>query len=113
MTKHRHAEDADPVAVAFATYIRSFTGDLTLAAIAARAHTDTALVSRWFSGLVRPSAGSVIRLAIGLNANPVEALVAAGYLTVAEVDLPLMDLSSTPTAALLAEVARRTDVAVA
>lgn len=83
---------------------------MTQAEIAALAGVDQTGVSRWLSGSSVPRVESAIRFARGLGRPPVEALVAAGYLTRAEAGLsPDMQISvrALSTEDLLAEIRRR------
>lgn len=62
------------------------TSHASRAEVAAAAGVDPASVSRWKTGRNTPSADRVIAVARHYGRNPIEALVAAGYLDPAEVD---------------------------
>ncbi|WKK12000.1 helix-turn-helix transcriptional regulator [Rhodococcus ruber] len=57
--------------------------------IAKAARVDPATVSRWKLGKTIPSADSVIAVARHFRRNPVEALIAAGYLDKTEAGTPI------------------------
>lgn len=67
-------------------YIRRVTSGVSRKDIACAAEVNVSGVSRWMTGASRPSAEKVVSFARGLHLNPVEALVAAGYLDAAEID---------------------------
>ncbi|WP_136244881.1 helix-turn-helix domain-containing protein [Mycobacterium intracellulare] len=68
-------------------YLQRVTDGVPRKDIAAAADVDISGVSRWITGTTaRPKAEKVVAFARGLNLNPVEALVAAGYLDAAELD---------------------------
>lgn len=62
------------------------TSHASRAEVASAAGVDPASVSRWKTGRNTPSADRVIAVARHYGRNPIEALVAAGYLNPAEVD---------------------------
>ena len=78
--------------------------------IAALAGVDQTGVSRWLNGTNVPRAEAVIKLARALQRSPVEALVAAGHITLTEVGLKpdlksaIRELSDDQ---LIAEIRRR------
>lgn len=70
---------------------------------------DQSSVSRWRKGS-RPSYEMAVALARAYSRSPIEALIAAGYVDAAELDLPIevnSSLTDISADALLAEVARR------
>lgn len=90
-------------------YLRSITSD-NQAEIAARTDVHYSTVSRWLSDDIDPTPRTVIRVARCYGRNPIEALVAVGYLSPDEAELPISlwgDPATIPTEILLAEVARR------
>lgn len=66
------------------TYLAEITTNQS--EIARTADISTGTVSRWFSRSSRPDAAQVIAVARAYNRSPLVALVAAGYLTRAEVE---------------------------
>jgi hypothetical protein len=79
-------------------------------AISRAAEVDAGNVSRWKTGKVKPSAESVVKIARTWGKPPVEALVAAGYLSpteAAEVIEVHTGLAPLTDAELLAEVQQR------
>lgn len=66
-------------------YVARVTSGVSRKDIAQAADVNVSGVSRWLTGTSRPSAEKVVTFARGLRLNPVEALVAAGYLDVAEI----------------------------
>jgi transcriptional regulator with XRE-family HTH domain len=83
---------------------------MTQVEIAATAGIDQTGVSRWLSGRSVPRIESVIRFARNLDRSPIEALVAAGYLTAEEAGVdPELEVSVRDLATddLLAELRRR------
>jgi transcriptional regulator with XRE-family HTH domain len=60
---------------------------MTQTQIAALAGVDQTGVSRWLHGSNVPRAESVIKLARALRRSPIEALLAAGHLSIEEVGL--------------------------
>lgn len=71
----------------WAEYVQRVTPGLTQTQIAALAGVDQTGVSRWLNGSSVPRAEAVIRFARSLQRSPVEALMAAGHLSPAEVGL--------------------------
>lgn len=93
-------------------YIKRVTPGKTQVEIAYLAGVDQTGVSRWLSGTSVPRAESVIRFARTLGRPPVEALIAAGYITPEEAGIsPELQISirELPTDELLAEIRRRVD----
>ncbi|SBS77288.1 hypothetical protein MHPYR_400059 [uncultured Mycobacterium sp.] len=104
-----------PVRVADAMwwqYVVTVTGNATQKDIAATTGIDQSSISRWQRGANTPHAKAVIALARAYNRSPVEALVAAGYLSSTElgvVELTTLtgDLTRASIDALLSEIRRR------
>lgn len=69
-------------------YLRRITCGLTRKEIAAAANINVSGVSRWLTGVSQPSTEKVIGFARSLNQNPLEALIAAGYLSPEDVTGP-------------------------
>ncbi|MBU3749663.1 MAG: helix-turn-helix transcriptional regulator [Mycobacterium sp.] len=91
-------------------YVKRVTPGKTQSEIAALAGIDQTGVSRWLNGLSTPRVDSVIRFARNLNRPPLEALVAAGYITREEAGIPpglQISVRELPTDELLAEIRRR------
>lgn len=102
----------------WATYVRSVIGESKPHAVASRLGIHFTTIYAWLNGTRMPSAEHVITLCRAYNRNWGEALVAAGYLTEAEIDSPPppvedVDPSTLPIDVLLAEIGRRTGEAVA
>lgn len=79
-------------------------------AIAARTGIHPSTVYRWFHGTV-PTPERVIQVARAYDKDPVEALIAAGILTRADLTKPAsgwIAATSAPTAVLLRELGART-----
>lgn len=95
---------------AWLEWLRTNTRGISPKEIAAAAGIDRSGVSRWLDGSVTPKVENIVSFARNIGKPPVEALVAAGYLTradaaaVIEVSEPL---SARPDEELLAEVAAR------
>lgn len=67
-------------------YLMRIAAHAPRAEVAKAAGVDPASVSRWKTGRNTPSADRVIAVARHYRRNPIEALVAAGYLDAREVD---------------------------
>ncbi|MCF3939961.1 helix-turn-helix domain-containing protein [Gordonia tangerina] len=65
-------------------YLVRITDGASGVAISRAAQVDAGNISRWKSGKTRPSAEAVVKIARVWKRPPVEALVAAGYLTANE-----------------------------
>lgn len=92
------------------SYVGRVTEGMDRKDIAKAADLNVSGVSRWLTGVSQPSPEKAIHFARSLNRNPVEALVAAGYLEAA--DIPgavtiMQPLEAVSTDALLAELRRR------
>lgn len=69
----------------WAEYVRRVTERVAQKDVAERTGVDQTGISRWIRGKTKaPRAESVVSFARGLQLSPVEALIAAGYLDVAE-----------------------------
>jgi transcriptional regulator with XRE-family HTH domain len=109
----RVAQDAAPVAQAtWWRYVMTVTGDAAQKEIAAATGIDQSSISRWQRGTNTPRAEAVVALARAYGRSPVEALVAAGYLSATELGVVEMttltgDLSGASIDSLLSEIRRR------
>ncbi len=96
--------------VAWWLYVERNTRGETQKEMALESGIDQTLLSRWKLAKNPPSPEKVIAFARGVNRSPVEALIAAGYLTAQESSIavevvrPASDLDDTE---LLAEIRRR------
>lgn len=92
-------------------YVRRVVGKATQQQIEDRTGIPASNVGRWLRGEpVQPKADSVVAFARAYKQSPVEALVAAGYLTIEEVDVQRRyktALSEYETAELFEELRRR------
>jgi hypothetical protein len=70
-------------------YIDATSGGAYNNAIAEAIGVDPATVGRWRTGAVDPKPRQVVAYARAFGQGPVAALIAAGYLTEAELDLPV------------------------
>ena len=108
---------ADPVTQAtWWRYVLTVTGNASQKDIAAATGIDQSSISRWQRGANTPRAEAVVALARAYARSPVEALVAAGYLSSSElgvVELTTLtgDLTSVSIDSLLNELRRRVLVA--
>jgi transcriptional regulator with XRE-family HTH domain len=89
---------ATPMGESWPSYVRRITEGLDRKAIADAAEMNVSGVSRWLTGVSRPSPEKAINFARSLNHSPVEALIAAGYLEETDTDgqitrSPLAELS--------------------
>lgn len=94
----------------WAEYVKRIAPGKNQTEIAALAGIDQTGVSRWLSGQSVPRVESVIRFARNMGRPPIEALVAAGYITPEEAGVsPSLQISvrELPTDELLAEIRRR------
>ncbi len=103
----------DPVAQAtWWRYVVTVTGNATQKDIAAATGIDQSSISRWQSGANTPRAEAVVTFARTYRRSPVEALVAAGYLSsedagVVEMTTLTGDLTRVSIDSLLDEIRRR------
>ena len=91
-------------------YFRRVAGDTPRKDLALAAGVAQSAISRWFNAVARPSADSAISFARGMaHANPVEALIAAGYLQEKDVAgvIEVIAARQWTDAELLAELAAR------
>jgi transcriptional regulator with XRE-family HTH domain len=93
-------------------YVVTVTGHAPQKDIAAATGIDQSSISRWQRGTITPRAEAVVALARAYGRSPVEALVAAGYLSSSElgvVELTTLtgDLSGASIDSLLSEIRRR------
>lgn len=70
-------------------FIDATSGGAYNNAIAEGIGVDPATVGRWRTGTVDPKPRQVVAYARAFDQSPVAALIAAGYLTAGEVDLPV------------------------
>ena len=93
-------------------YVVAVTGAATQKDIASATGIDQSSISRWQRGANTPRAEAVVAFARAYDRSPVEALVAAGYLSsdetgVAELTTLTGDLSGASVDMLLGELRRR------
>jgi transcriptional regulator with XRE-family HTH domain len=93
-------------------YVGTVTGDATQKDIAVATGIDQSSISRWQRGSNTPRAEAVVALARAYGRSPVEALVAAGYLSsdelgVVELTTLTGDLTGASIDSLLGELRRR------
>ena len=70
-------------------YLRTLAGEAaSQTAISERTGVDLSTVNRWFMRRQPPSARTVVQVAHAYEVNPIEALIAAGYLDRGDLDLP-------------------------
>ncbi|TFD47612.1 XRE family transcriptional regulator [Cryobacterium sp. Hh11] len=65
-------------------FLRMIAGDETGARISERTNTPESTISRWLAGKVEPRPKQVVQIAGAYQADPVQALIAAGYLDESE-----------------------------
>jgi transcriptional regulator with XRE-family HTH domain len=97
-------------------YVATVTGNAAQKDIAAATGIDQSSISRWQRGTNTPRAEAVVTLARTYGRSPVEALVAAGYLSSSElgvVELTTLtgDLTTVSIDSLLSELRRRVLIA--
>lgn len=93
-------------------YVATVTGNAAQKDIAGATGIDQSSISRWQRGTITPRAEAVVALARAYGRSPVEALVAAGYLSSGElgvVELTTLtgDLTGASIDSLLSEIRRR------
>jgi transcriptional regulator with XRE-family HTH domain len=104
---------AEPQAgAAWWRYVVTVTGDVPQKEIANATGIDQSSISRWQRGTSSPRAEAVVALARAYGRSPVEALVAAGYLSSSEVGVVELttltgDLTGVSVDSLLNELRRR------
>jgi transcriptional regulator with XRE-family HTH domain len=107
------AQDAEPRAqAAWWRYVATVTGNVAQKEIADATGIDQSSISRWQRGTSTPRAEVVVALARAYGRSPVEALVAAGYLSsteagVGELTTLTGDLTGVSVDSLLDELRRR------
>jgi transcriptional regulator with XRE-family HTH domain len=97
-------------------YVATVTGNTAQKDIAAATGIDQSSISRWQRGTNTPRAEAVVTLARTYGRSPVEALVAAGYLSSSEVGVVELttltgDLTTVSIDSLLSELRRRVLIA--
>jgi transcriptional regulator with XRE-family HTH domain len=113
------ADDPEPATQAtWWHYVATVTGGAAQKDIAAATGIDQSSISRWQRAANTPRAEAVVALARAYSRSPVEALVAAGYLSSSEVGVVELttltgDLSGVSVDSLLNELRRRTLAATA
>lgn len=93
-------------------YVMTVTGNAPQKDIAGTTGIDQSSISRWQRGTTTPRAEAVVALARAYGRSPVEALVAAGYLSSSEVGVVELttltgDLTGASIDSLLGEIRRR------
>lgn len=91
-------------------YLRRIAGAQTQAQIAEQIGIGRLSVCNWLHGKTRPKAETVIMVARVFRRSPIEALLAAAYLDIAELDRPIeirVSPSELTAEDLAAEVRRR------
>ena len=93
----------------WARYVRRVAGDTSRKDLAAMCGVTESTLSRWLNGRGDTAADSVIDFARRMKVNPIEALIEADYLTIAEVSNSVEVIAARPwtDAELLAELAGR------
>ena len=93
-------------------YVVTVTGNAAQKDVADASGIDQSSISRWQRGVITPRAEAVVALARAYGRSPVEALVAAGYLSSDEVGVVELttltgDLTAVSIDSLLNELRRR------
>jgi transcriptional regulator with XRE-family HTH domain len=92
-------------------YLSAITDGQPGARIAERTGLPESTISRWLSDKAEPRPKQVVAVARAYGQNPVEALIAAGYLGEGEIDVPSkptdLSLRAFTTLALSKEMVRR------
>ena len=99
-----------PVAESWPEYVRRISGSATQAQIAERIGVGRLSVCNWLHGKTRPKAETVIIVARAYRRSPIEALIAASYLSPDETVHPVeirASLADADSRDLGAEVLRR------
>ena len=108
-----HVPYADEVAqAAWWRYVVTVTGNATQSEIAGATGIDQSSISRWQRGTNTPRAEAVVSFARAYGRSPIEALVAADYLTSEDMGVVEMitltgDLTRVSSDSLLSELRRR------
>jgi transcriptional regulator with XRE-family HTH domain len=95
----------------WAEYVQRATAGMSQQQIADKTGLEKTGISRWLRGMNVPRAESVVTFARCLGLPPVDALIAAGYLTIDEFPKVVHTrgtISDYSTDELLAEIRRRT-----
>jgi transcriptional regulator with XRE-family HTH domain len=97
-------------------YVATVTGNAAQKDIAAATGIDQSSISRWQRGTNTPRAEAVVTLARTYGRSPVEALVAAGYLSSSDIGVVELttltgDLTTVSIDSLLTELRRRVLIA--
>lgn len=100
--------------IRWSSYVDATSDGVRNSEIARRAGVDPATVGRWRSGSTDPNPRQVVAYARAFGRPPVEALIAAGYLTAEEAEVPVAVAPADPLAAvstgrLLREALRRVE----
>lgn len=88
-------------------FVRAVAGGHSQATIAQSAGITQPTASRWLSGETGPTVAAAVRLARAYGVSPVQALMAAGFLTKEDTEIPPFSPRQASTEALVAELARR------
>jgi transcriptional regulator with XRE-family HTH domain len=93
-------------------YVVTVTGEATQKDIASATGIDQSSISRWQRGTSTPRAEAVVAFARAYERSPVEALVAAGYLSSSEIGVVELttltgDLSGASIESLVSEIRAR------
>lgn len=91
----------------WAAYVHSVTADVPQTSIAARVGVSQTTISHWLTGRRKPTVYQARDLARAYGANPIEALIAGGFLTSDDIRVPSGDPRRIPTRVLLSEISRR------
>jgi transcriptional regulator with XRE-family HTH domain len=102
----------DRVSASWWRYVMTVSGNATQKGIAAATGIDQSSISRWQSGTTKPRAEAVVTFARSYGRSPVEALVAADFLSSGEVGVVELttltgDLTGASIDSLLSEIRRR------
>lgn len=98
----------------WSSYVRRVTGSLTHKQIAAQTGISEPTIGRWLRGdNPIPGIELIVEFTRGFSESPVEALVAAGYITAAEAGIPIpptrTPLTDYTLGELIGELSRRSD----
>jgi transcriptional regulator with XRE-family HTH domain len=97
--------------ITWPSYLSAISGGQAGARIAERTGIPESTISRWLSDKAEPRPKQVVAVARAYGQNPVEALVAAGYLEDGEINVPSeptdLSLRSFTTLSLSKEMVRR------
>lgn len=83
--------NGSPSRARWATYVRRTAGTNSQALIVSATGIHQATVSRWLRGESKPRPETAVAFARAYNANPVDALVAAGVLKVSDLEQCVAD----------------------